>query len=141
MGDILVFRTSTDATMKRLFQDLGKEKIDCLIQSSQINKYKTKYSYINFIDIFQESFYDVPDEVVHMMCQKVYDQVYVTFSGTTGHNYGNVMELLSKMNYKSAFFYNCNGDKFEIHRKHILKDMICRLYIKWIGFFYELRGR
>lgn len=41
--------------------------------------------------------------VVHEMCQKTYDQVYITFSGIKGHNYGNVMELVSKVNLKAFF--------------------------------------
>lgn len=140
MEKILVFKTSTDATVKRLFVDLGKAHIDCFIQTSQIDRYKAEYPYINFIDICQEGFYDLPPEVVHLMRKKIYGQVYVTFSGVNGHNYGNVMELVDKVNFKSAFFYNCNGDRVEIPKKNVIKDMLCRLYIKWIGFCYGLRG-
>ncbi len=129
--------------MKRLFQELEEleKNIDCLIQSSQIDRYKTEYPYINFIDIHQEGFYDVSFNVVHEMCQKTYDQVYITFSGIKGHNYGNVMELVSKVNFKKAFFYNCNGDKVVIPKKNALKDTLCWLYIKWIGLIYGLRRR
>jgi len=137
---ILIFKTSTDMTMKRLFHELREKDIDCLIQSSQINRYRIEYPYINFIDICQEGFYDLPFGIVDEMRQKIYDQVYITFSGIKGHNYGNVMELVSQMNFKRAFFYNCNGDRTEIPQANKVKDMICRFYITWIGYFYGLKG-
>ena len=140
MNKILAFKTSTDATIKRLFQELGQEDIDCLIQSSQLNRYQEEYPVINFIDIQQEGFYDLPFEVIGKISSKTYDQIYVTFSGIKGHNYGNVMELVDKVAFKKAFFYNCNGDKIEIPKKNRLKDSICRIYIGWIGFIYGLRG-
>lgn len=140
MEKILVFKTSTDATIKRLFQELGQKNIDCLIQSSQIDRYKAEYPYINFIDIYQEGFYDLRAEVTDKIFSKPYDSVYVTFSGMKGHNYGNIMELVEKVNFKNAFFYNYNGDKVEILKQNLVKDILCRLYIKWIGFVYGLRG-
>ena len=126
--------------MNRLFQELGKGDIDCLIQSSQIDRYQAQYPDINFIDIYQEGFYDLPSQIVTQISTKSYDQLYVTFSGIKGHNFGNVMELVSMVNFKKAFFYNCNGDRIEIPRKNIIKDTFCRLYIKWIGFIYGLRS-
>lgn len=139
MSSILIFKTSVDATVKRLIHELGEQEIDCLIQSSQVEKYEAEYPYINFIDILQESFYDLTREVTDRIVSKKYDKVFVTFSGINGHNYGNIMELVSKVNFKSAFFYNCDGDKTEIPRYKPLKDVICRLYIKWVGFRYGSR--
>lgn len=140
MEKILVFKTSTDATVKRLFQELGKKSIDCLIQSSQIDRYRAEYPDINFIDICQEGFYDLPSKMIEELSERTYDQLYITFTGIKGHNYGNVMELVNEMNFKSGFFYNCNGDKVEIPKRNIIKDTICKLYIGWIGFIYGLRG-
>ncbi len=140
MSGILIFKTSTDGTMKRLFEELGKKDIDCLIQSSQMQRYQAEYPYINFIDIRKEGFYDLSPEVKERISSKTYDKVYVTFSGIKGHNYGNIMELVSGVNCKSAFFYNCNGDKVEIPKKNFIKDVLCRLYIKWIGVLYRLRS-
>lgn len=140
MQNILIFKTSSDNTMYRLFQELGKRNIDCLIQSSQMGRYQVKYPYINFIDIQQEGFYNLSSEIITQISSKVYAQLYVTFSGTKGYNYGNVMELVDMVNFKSAFFYNCNGDKVRIPKKNVIKDMLCRLYVKWIGFVYGLRG-
>lgn len=141
MSRILIFKTSTDATMKRLICELDKQEIDCLIQSSQIDRYKAEYPNIKFIDICQEGFYDLPLEIINRISSKLYDQVYVTFSGIKGHNYGNVMELVSKVDYKSAFFYNCNGDKTEIPRKNLIKDTLCSLYIKWNRLIYGLGSK
>lgn len=141
MDKVLIFKTSSDETMRRLFNELNKNtcKIDCLIQSSQINRYRLQYQGINFIDICREGFYDLPMDVINRISLQAYDYVYVTFSGIKGHNYGNIMELVEKIRFKKAFFYNCNGDKVEIPRKKVLKDAFCRLYIKWVGFIYGLR--
>lgn len=136
---ILIFRTSIDATMENLFRELASKDIDCLIQSSQIDRYCTKYPYVNFVDIRQEGFYDLPVDVIDRISKKVYDELYVTFSGTNGHNYGNVMGLVGKVHFKKAFFYNCNGDKTEIPRPDLIKDMLCRAYIKFVDFIYGVR--
>lgn len=141
MEKILVFKTSTDKTITKLFHDLGEKDIDCLIQSSQIERYQKLYPYIHFIDICQEGFYDLTFKVTDRISQEIYDKVYVTFSDIEGYNYGNVLELVEKVNFKSAFFYNCNGDKIEIPRKKVLKDAFCRLYIKLFGFIYGLRNK
>ena len=136
MKKILVFRTSVDATMERLFCELGRCDIDCLVQSSQFTRYRETYPYINFMDIRREDFYDLPFEVAEVIRKKSYDQVYVTFSGIKGHNFGNVMELVSKVSYKKAFFYNCHGTKTEIPGQNRIKDMLCRAYIRWILFIH-----
>ena len=140
MKAILIFKTSADATVTRLFQDLGNENIDCLLPGSQIERYRSQYPDINFIDICQEGFYDLPVKITDEISSKTYDQLYVTFSGIKGHNYGNAMELVSKVNYRSAFFYNCNGDKTAIPRPNKIKDMLCRAYIEVINFVYGLKG-
>ena len=140
MRAILIFKTSADTTITRLFRDLSNENIDCLIPSSQIERYRSRYPKINFIDICQEGFYDLPAKITDKISSKTYDQLYVTFSGIKGHNYGNVMELVSKVNYRSAFFYNCNGDMTAIPRPNKIKDMLCRGYIEVINFVYGLKG-
>ena len=140
MNKILVFKTSTDATVKRLFQELGEEEIDCLIQSSQIDRYQAEYPHINFIDICQEGFYDLPAKVLEQVSEEKYNELYVTFSGIKGHNYGNVMELVDEMEFRCGFFYNCDGERVEIPKRNRIKDIICRIYIGWIGFIYGLRG-
>lgn len=135
MSKILIFKTSVDATMKRLLQELGKENdIDCLIQSNQVQRYRTEYPYINFIDIRQEAFYDIPVEIISAISKKKYEQLYVTFSGIVGHNYGNVMSLVNRVHFEKGCFYNCNGDRMEIPPKNFLKDMVLRIYIRCVEF-------
>lgn len=141
MEKILVFKTSTDATIKKLFADLGKKDVDCLIQKSQFDRYRKEYPYINFIDICQEGFYDLPARVIDMISSRIYDQVYITFSDREGYSYGNVLELLEQINYKNAFFYNCNGDRMEIPRGNMIKDILCRIYIEFTGFIYDMKER
>ena len=51
MEKILVFKTSADATIQRLFSELEdgvNRSIDCLVQHSQVISYKQKYPFINF---------------------------------------------------------------------------------------------
>lgn len=139
MNKILVLKTSTDATMKRFFLDLREEDIDCLIQSSQIDRYRAEYPKVHFIDIRQEGFYDLPADVLSEVFENIYDQLYVTFSGINGHNYGNVMELVAKVHFRQAFFYNCNGDKTEIPKPNLIKDTLCSVYIRFISFIYRIR--
>lgn len=139
MNRILVLKTSTDATMKRLFDDLERENIDCLIQSSQIDRYRAEYPDVHFIDICQEGFYDLSTDVISRVSEGIYDQLYVTFSGINGHNYGNVMELVGKVHFRKAFFYNCNGKKTEIPKPDLIKDTLCRVYIRFISFIYGAR--
>lgn len=139
MDKILVFKTAADGTMKRLFHDLEREEIDCLIQSSQIARYREEYPSVRFIDICKEGFYDLPPEVMKAISGKNYEQLYVTFSGIKGHNFGNVMELVAKVHFNKAFFYNCNGDRVEIPRQNVIKDRLCRAYIGFVSFLYGLR--
>lgn len=141
MQKILVFKTSTDATIKKLFREMEGKRIDCLIQKSQFDRYRTEYPHINFIDIGQEGFYDLPSGVIDMISRQTYDQIYITCSGREGYNYGNVLRLIEQVNYKSAFFYNCNGDRMEIPRGNMIKDMVCRIYIGFTGFIYDLKER
>lgn len=139
MSNILIFTTSSDITMDRLIRELGEKRIDCLIQSSQLARYREEYPHINFIDICQEGFFDLPPQVIRKISEKHYDQLYVTFSGVKGHNYGNVMAFVSKVHFQKAFFYNCNGEKTEIPKQNVIKDMLCRVYIAFVSFVYGLR--
>ncbi len=141
MEKILVFKTSTDKTIKRLLDNLGDKAIDCLIQSSQLERYKALYPYIHFIDICQEGFYDLPCKVVDQITLTTYDQVYITFSDMEGYNYGNVLELLEKTTFRNACFYNCAGDKLAIPKQNIIRDTLCRIYIEFTGFLYEIKEK
>lgn len=139
MQKILVFKTSADATIQRLFSELEdgvNRNIDCLVQHSQVISYKQKYPLINFWDIQSERFEDLPSNIMNMISQKQYDRIYVTLTGMYGYDFWNVIEIVSNVRFKRAFFYNCNGEKREIPRKRIIRENVCRLYIKWTGLFY-----
>ena len=75
-----------------------------------------------------------------MNCQ-AYDEVFITFSGREGYSYGNVLELLGQISYKRAFFYNCNGERIEIPKGNMIKDTLCRIYIAFTGFLYDMKER
>lgn len=139
---VLIFKTSTDSTMNMLLEELKDSDydIDCLIQTSQVERYKALYPRVNFIDIQAKGFYDLPSDVMDKVGQRKYDQLYVTLSGVAGHNYGNVMSIVSKIVYKEAFFYNCNGEKITIPSPNFLKDFICRVYIGFLDLIYSRKG-
>lgn len=139
MEKILVFRTSADRTIQKLFHELdqtGDMNIDCLIQSSKVQKYKEEFPNINFIDIEGEKFENLSSEIMKMISKKVYDRLYITLTGVNAYNFWNVMKIVSHVHFKKGFFYNCNGEKTKIPRENIIKDTLCRLYIKLIGSFY-----
>ena len=137
--NILVFKTSSDATMERLFEQLGSgSNITCLIQSSTLKRYRKRYPHVNFLDIRQEGFYDLPSEVIQTISNEKYDQVYVTFSGISGHNYGNIIQILTLLCYDAAFFYNCNGNRTEIPRENMLRDWFWHIYIRVATFILRL---
>ncbi len=136
---VLVLKTSADATMQKLLNELCNDtnkQIDCLIQSSQVIRYQKEYPDINFIDICKERFENLPSDVTSMVTNKKYDQLYITLSGVNAYNFWNVMELVNKIRYKTAFFYNCNGVKMKIPRKNIIKDTLCKWYINWFRRIY-----
>lgn len=138
MENILIFRTSADATIYKLIDELKiirDREIDCLIQSSQFQRYKADYPYINFIDIRGERFENLSLDIIELICSKRYDNLYITLTGEKAYNFWNVIEIVSKVRFKRGFFYNCNGQKTEIPRKNILKDTICKLYIRQSKYF------
>ena len=136
--NILVFRTSSDETMRRLFVELGDMHIiDCLIQSSQFERYRVKYPKINFIDIQQEAFVDLPRTLLDSISKKHYDRIYVTVSGEVAHNYGNVMQILAHLRSRSSCFYNCHGKQIEIPKRNLWKDTFWNLYIHIADWVYR----
>lgn len=131
MERVLVFKTSSDYVFENLLDNLSdsKKKIECLVPSSKLVKYQEKYVYMRFIDIKKEGFYDLSKEIIEYLCQKEYEEIYITFSGVTGHNYGNVMDVVSKLKYHKGYFYNCNGNRVEFNKSNMLIDFLCNCYI------------
>lgn len=138
MKRVLIFRTSSDTTMYKLLEEIGDEQIDCLIQSSQARRYSEQYPNINFIDIQSEDFYDLSESVLKKIGVVTYDELYITFSGTVGHNYGNVVEILQYTRFKNAYFYNCNGERTTIPTPNKIKDLLCKWFIWLLQKIYGL---
>ena len=136
MKKILVLKTSTDATMHRLFEEIKDNEISCLIQPSQIERYVKMYPDIKFINIQKEGFYDLSREVMLNIDEVLFDELYVTYSGMGAFNYGNVMEIVERINRKKTFFYNGNGDRVEIPVFGKMKELLCRVFIKICELVY-----
>lgn len=140
---ILVIKASTDTTVQRLFGELDKienKEMECLIQHSQFDRYQKMYPYINFVDIRKERFENLPICVINKISKKRYDKLFVTLTGVHVYHFWNVMELVNRIHFRQAFFYNCNGEKLQIPKKRILKDLLCKAYINWIIFIDRLRA-
>lgn len=138
MKKILVLKTANDNTMQRWLNKYGLQdnEIYCMIQSSQLERYRERYPTVIFIDIEGEGFYNLPDSVMQQVLSHYYDAVYVTFSGIVGHNYGNIMEIIRQLRFKEAFFYNCNGEERIMPKMNPICELICRLYIKCVEIIY-----
>lgn len=133
MEKVLILRTSTDATIRKLIKELReteRNEIYCMVQSSQFQRYEEDYPDIKFIDICGERFEDLPLDVVDSIRSKRYSSLYITLTGEKAYNFWNVIEIVSKVRFKRGFFYNCNGQMTEIPRKNILRDTVCRLYMR-----------
>lgn len=129
MTKVLVFKTSANETVKRLFEEISGQEVHCLIQASQLDIFQKKYPQISFINIEREAFYDIEPAVLDGISDICFDEVYITFSGLEGFNYENVLSILRGLEYKNAFFYNANGDKVLIPKDNIIVEKMIRLYL------------
>lgn len=134
--DILVFKTSSDTTMFKLLEEIRGNNIDCFIQSSEIKRYADRYNNVNFIDIQGEGFYNISESIYNFISEKIYDEIYITFSGYVGHNYGNIIEILQKIRFRKAYFYNCDGERTCIPKQNVIKDFLCKVFIDVTKKFY-----
>lgn len=73
---VLIFKTSTDSTMNMLLEKLNDLDCDinCLIQTSQIERYKVLYFKVNFIDIQAERFDGLLSGVMDKVSQNKYER-------------------------------------------------------------------
>ena len=140
--NILVLRTSVDRTIFHLFGELDKKnQIDCLIQSSQKERYEQVFPYIRFMDIRGEKFESIPMEVMQSIGKKTYGAVYIPLSGEHAYNFGNVIKIISELNYENAFFYNCNGKLSKIPKPNRSEDLLMRIIIFCLDRWYRFRER
>lgn len=139
MKKAIVFRSSADATITKLFGELCDREIVCLIQSSLITDYRVRFPHIKFIDIKGESFYNLKQDVISEISQCIYDELYILFTGTTGHNYGNILAIADEIQFREGFFYNCLGEKTRIYRPSKIIDILTNWYVFLITKMYKIR--
>ncbi len=129
MGKVLVFKSSANDTIIKLFGELSGQEVYCLIQDSQIEVFRNRFPGIKFINIEKEAFYDVAPSVLEIVSKISFEEVYVTFSGLEGFNYENVLSLVKELHYQKAFFYNANGDRTIIPKDNIFFEKLIRIYL------------
>ena len=143
MEKVLIFKTASDNVMNQLFDKVSNEnaEIDCLIQNSLIEQYKEKYENINFINIYKEGFYNVSSDVIDPIKSVCYNKIFIPLTGAHGHNFGNIIDIITQLSFKNGYFYNCNGELIEIPQYGFWQDWLCRCYIRLIGLIYGKRER
>lgn len=119
MKKILVFKTSTDSVVNSLLEELLKNEdneIYCFIQTNSYDVYKNKYPSINFIDI-KSNVFDNPEIVSFESIENIkFNEIYFTSSRTNFKNYGNVIEIASKIKSSKWIFYNGKNQLFTVSR-------------------------
>ena len=139
MNNILIFKTSSENVLIKLFEDLKdiKGKKYCLIQSSLIKIFQKKYADIEFLDIQQEGFYNVSQDIMSSIKQKYFDKVYIPATGPRPTNFGNILKIVNDLDCGEIVFYNCSGEEKTVKRKSKLEEKFIRGYIKLVQFFYR----
>lgn len=139
MDNILIFKTASDSVLDKLLEELSskKQRKYCIIQSSLINIYSQKYKDIQFIDIQKEGFYDISRDVLKVIKNISFTEVYIPTTGPRAMNFGNILEIVEQLNYRKIIFYSCNGGKNIINKKSKLEEKMIRLYIYLIHLIYR----
>lgn len=139
MNNILIFKTASDVVLKKLFIELKNKEAKkyCLIQSSLINNFQKEYKDVEFIDIQQEGFYNISDNVLEVIQNILFTEIYIPTTGPRAMNFGNILEIVCSLNYKKIIFYNCNGERNIIKKKSQLEEKLIRLYINLINLIYR----
>lgn len=139
MDNILIFKTASDNVMNRLLNELQKQRSFkyCLIQSSTLNSYYSKYEDIKFIDIKQEGFYNISDDIVKSLSQKKFEKIYIPITGVRANNFGNVIEICNKLHFNELVFFNCDGEKSIVRKKSSFIERLIKVYINVIEFLYR----
>lgn len=133
---ILIIKTSSDKTIKKLLEELVGCEVTGIIQEGLLQIYQGEYPTVKWIGIRDESFYEIDNELIKELSKNVFDEVYITLSGVVGHNMGSIIGIIENLRFKKAYFYNCNGNRVSIPKPNFLKDLICRVYINLAQLFY-----
>lgn len=141
MSNILIFKTASDVILTQIFEEVkNKEsKKYCLIQSSIIKKFQKEYNEIEFIDIQQEVFYNIPNNVLEVIQNILFSEIYIPTTGLSAMYYGNIVKIVNNLNYEVLVFYNCKGEKLYLKKKSELKQKLIRLYIYMVYLIYGRR--
>lgn len=134
--EILVFKTSNDNAMHKLNDKLVDSNIDCLVQTRDYSRLKSEYPDVTFVDICRSSFYDIPEEIMKEVISKKYDEAYVLLSGKHGYNYGNVIDILERCDYKRAYFFNSEGECIDIPRFSVIHQLFIGLFMRIVNLIY-----
>lgn len=139
MDNILIFKTASDATIHRLFEQLRFEKSRkiCLIQSSLKDNFQKKYHFVSFIDIKREGFYGIEDSVIQQLKEIKYEKIYIPITGVRATNFGNIVELCTKFSYEELVFYNCNAEQSIIKKQNRFKEKLIKIYISLVEMTYK----
>lgn len=132
MDNVLVFKTAVDFVTDGLFDFLGSKdiKIYCCIQSSSISRYSAMYPNVHFIDIKRDGFYDIPEDVIAYLQKIAFEKIYIPTTNVKAYNFGNVIELVDRLDYKIIEFYNCKGESCIIYKMSKIKEYCIKIYIK-----------
>lgn len=133
---IIVLKTASDTVVDKLLDEIkNQQNIDCLIQPSNIERYKAKYTEINYINIQRERFEYLTEDILSEIEKKNYQILYIPHAGEKPYNFGNVILLASHINHKKIIFYSEDGEKREIRKKGKIASFFYRLmiiYFKWL---------
>lgn len=141
MKKVLIFKTASDTVMNGLLSTMEDAVCDkyCLIQSSLLSRFKIKYPNFKFIDIQQEGFYDIQQEIIDNIKQIYFNTIYIPVSSVRAINFSNIIEIIGKLNYEQIVFYNCNGEEKVIKKMSKLQEWIIKQYIYIVSKIY-VRG-
>lgn len=133
---IIVLKTASDIVVDKLLDEIKNEPtIDCLIQPSNIERYKAKYPGINFINIQRERFEYLAEDILAELEKENYQTLYIPHAGEKPYRFENVILLASRISHKKMIFYNENGEKREIGKKGKIISFFYRVmitYFKWL---------
>ncbi len=138
MKNFLILNTASENVTFNLFKELCSEDAEkyCLIQSSKLDKYQSRYKDIQFIDICKEGFYDISENILNNIKKYHFDIVYIPTTSVRATNFGNILEIINKLNYEKIIFFNCDGEKSTVNKMGKLQEKLIKLYISLLNNLY-----
>lgn len=139
MENILVIKSSVDYIFQNLLDGIVNENKDvyCLIQSSRKAEYEMKYPWIRFIDCKKEGFYDIPNEVLDELGKRSYKKIYIPTTGLVAHNFGNIVEVIKRLDYERLIFFHSETEQQEIFKMSKWKSLFYKICIDFFEKIYR----